>query len=220
MGWGDFFGKAAKAARKAEGATVWEDVKDMFDMGEKAVSRREATNFLRPAVQGVGRFLKENLDDTDFEGAGQYIHKVASKIHHSSTLTGAVYGGTAGGAMGLTSSDRDMGFWKGATMGAISGARTMRGGISTGAATGAIGGAIIGGFTDGSIIGGAFYGAMAGGMGKKYAVGGWRAGQKHGFAKGFGAMTTAMKKDVGNMWKGKRSRADKKSNNIGANAGI
>jgi len=223
-------GAAAKGAAK------------FFDIGEMAVSRREATNFLRPAVQGVGKFLKENLEDKDFGGAGKYIHKAASKIHHSSTLTGAVYGGTAGGAMGLTSSDRDIGFWKGATMGAIAGARTMRGGISAGALTGGVGGAVWGGFSnDTSIIGGAFTGAALGGVGLKYgrgfnAIRGIKARGKTqnskwggktrgkdsggGWGKATRATAKAIKKDIGRSWRGKRSRASKASTTQGSNRGV
>lgn len=220
MGWGDFFGKAAKAARKAEGAAVWEDVKGMFDMGEQAASAREVSKFFQPLRVGIRKAIKNNIDPDDLEGAGKYIRMASNKIHGSAALTGGVYGGVGGGVMGLTSSDRDMGFWKGATMGAISGVRSMRGGISAGAATGATIGAVMGGFTDGSIIGGAFYGAMAGGMGKKYVVGGWRAGQKHGGAKGIGAMATAIKKDIGSAWKGQRSRKNKGTGSINSNKGL
>jgi hypothetical protein len=210
MGLGDFFSKAAKAARKADGEKLWESVKGNFDYGgTPAKTSEEAASFMRPAVQEVSKFFKDNLDDADFEGFGKYINKSVNKVHSSSALTGGVYGGLGGGVMGMTSSDRDMGFWKGATMGAISGVRAMKGGISASGATGAVGGAVIGGFSDGSIIGGAFYGAMAGGQGMKYARGGWRSGQSHGFGKGMSATATAMKKDIGNLWKGKKSRTSK-----------
>ena len=175
-------------------------------------------------------------------GAGKYIGMAANKVHRSSALTGAVYGGAGGGVMGLTSSDRDMGFWKGATMGAVAGARTMRGGISAGALTGGVGGAIWGGFSnDTSIIGGAFTGAALGGAGLKYGRGfnairgikprgpvkesryGGKTRGTHsggGWGKATKATAKAIRKDIGRAWRGKRSRASKSTTTQGSNRGV
>jgi len=143
-----------------------------FNMGAMAFTRRDVWNKMRPMNQKGMAWLKDNVKDPDLWGMGKHIKWAAGKVQSSATLTGAVGGGAIGGVGGLTSGDRDMSFWKGATMGAVAGVRTARGGVSQNALSGGIAGAIWGGISDDtSVIGGAFAGAAMGGMGLKYAGG-------------------------------------------------
>lgn len=198
------------------------------DVGDMAYTRREIAEKMRPMNKSILDFVNKNLDDEDAWGMGKIAKAAVGKIHRSSSLFGAVYGGAAGGVMGLTSGDRDTGFWQGATMGAISGARGMRGGISQRAMGGAIAGAAYAGFSnDTSIVGGAFTGAALAGTGMKYGRGFnaiRKMGRKGQWGKGLRtagrATAHAIKKDIGQSWRGKRSRASKDTTTQGSNRAI
>jgi hypothetical protein len=111
----------------------------------------------------------------DFVGSptgaiGQGVAKSMNFIHKDQGLTGAFYGGAAGGLAGIA--DPDSSFTGGAAMGAFTGHRLATRGLTERGAAGAVAGGLYGAASgDTSVLGGAMAGAMLTGGGYRYGKG-------------------------------------------------
>ena len=202
-------------------------------MGKKAFSASDVKSFMQPHLKSIDDYVKENVKNEDFKGFGKGISAGIQKINSDAGSAATAYGGLAGGVGGIMSDDRDMGFWKGAAMGAYTGRSAATKGISSDALTGAGIGAASSLVTGQSMIGSAFAGATLGGGGLKN-VRGFRDSFKaiHNkqvkhrgadapvarSAKFAGRATyNAMKKDIGQTWRGTSTRRSKNSSNLNSN---
>jgi hypothetical protein len=208
--------------------------KKLFDIGKSAFSAADVKGFMQPHLKGINKYVRKNIGREDFKGFGANIRGGIQKINRDAGMAGTFYGGLAGGAAGIVSDDRDTGFWHGAAMGAYTGASAMTKGISSNAVTGALLGAGSSLFTGQSLIGSTFAGATIGGSGRKQLAGFGAAFkairskqiQRHGKDSGpnlaaakFATRATysAIKKDIGQTWRGRSTRTSKNSGKINSN---
>jgi len=211
--------------------------RNLFKAGESLYSSSQIKDFIKPYVSKGHSFIKENVKKEDFKGFGKTILNQSRTIARSPKAAGMFYGGAIGGISGAMSSDRDTGFWQGAMMGAVGGRSAVVHGVSKNAAIGAGIGAASSFVTGESLIGSAFTGAVVGAGGIKYgrgmkdtyqkihaarkAAAARKGGEEPGKLVSFGgaarATSNAIKKDVGQLWRGRSTRRSKNSSRMNSN---
>ena len=208
-----------------------------FAAGKAVYSASQVSDFMKPHLRTISNFAKNNIKKDDLGGLGGLARKTIHGINRHEDTAATVYGGAIGGVSGMMSSDRDTGFWQGAMMGAAAGRSAVTQGVSKNALIGAGVGAASSFVTGESLIGSAFTGAVLGAGGMKYGRGmidKYKSthskrtaayaqkdlgdpGRRRSFGIAARATASAIKKDVGQTWRGRSTRRSKNSSRMNSN---